>query len=52
MCPPGRRRRRHRLGCRLVLIPLIWPARKIAHTSIGVAVSVAAAGATHAGTQQ
>lgn len=40
------------VGVALVLILVIWLARKIVHKIIGVAVSVSAAGATHAGTQQ
>lgn len=40
------------VGVALVLILVWWLARKIVHKIIGVAVSVAAAGATHAGAQQ
>ncbi len=39
------------VGVLLLLILVVWLARKVVHKIIGVAVSVAAAAATHTGTQ-
>ena len=39
------------VGVLLLLILVVWLARKVVHEIIGIAVSVAAAAATHAGTQ-
>jgi len=39
------------VGVLLLLILVVWLARKVVHKIIGIAVSVAAAAATHTGTQ-